>query len=60
MISLVTKSGDLTDQTFSRKEGISDSTLHRLEMGEQNVTVKTLEHLSGRFNARISVSFGEK
>jgi transcriptional regulator with XRE-family HTH domain len=45
---------------FSRKMGISNSTLHRLEMGEQNVTLKPLEHLSDRFHCKISELFGEK
>jgi transcriptional regulator with XRE-family HTH domain len=53
------KRGNLTYQQFSRKMGISDSTLHRLEMGEQNVTLKTLEHLSDRFHCKISELFGE-
>ena len=53
------KRGNLTYQQFSRKIGISDSTLHRLEMGEQNVTLKTLEHLSDRFHCKISDLFGE-
>ena len=54
------KRGDLTYLQFSRKVGISDSTLHRLEMGEQNVTLKTLEHLSNRFHCKISELFGEE
>jgi transcriptional regulator with XRE-family HTH domain len=53
------KRGDLTYQQFSRKMGISDSTLHRLEMGTQNVTLKTLEHLSDRLHCKISELFGE-
>ena len=38
---------------------ISDSTLHRLEMGEQNVTLKRLEHLSDRLHCRLR-SYSEK
>ena len=53
------KRGNFTYQQFSRKVGLSDSTLHRLEMGEQNVTLKTLEHLSERFHCKISDLFGE-
>jgi DNA-binding Xre family transcriptional regulator len=30
-------------QPFTRKTGISDSALHRLELGEQKVTFKTIE-----------------
>jgi DNA-binding Xre family transcriptional regulator len=53
------KRGNLTYQ-FSRKVGISDSTLHRLEMGTQNVTLKTLEHLSDRSRCKISDLFEEE
>ncbi len=53
------KRGDLTYQQFSRKMGISDSTLHRLEMGEQNVTLKTLEQICDRLKCKISEVFGE-
>ncbi len=52
------KRGDLTYQQFARKVGISDSTLHRLEMGDQNVTLKTSEHLSGKFKCGIGEMFG--
>ena len=54
------KRGDLTYQQFSRKMGISDSTLHRLEMGTQNVTLKTLEQLCDRLHCKISELFGEE
>ena len=45
---LRTKRGNLTYQQFSCKMGLSDSTLHRLELGEQNVTLKTLDQICGR------------
>ena len=51
--------GDLTFQQFSRKTGISDSTLHRLEMGEQNITLNTLEHLCDRLKCSVGAIFGE-
>ncbi len=53
------KRGNLTYQQFSRKMGISDSTLHRLEMGEQNVTLKTLEQICSRLKCKVSDLFGE-
>jgi len=53
------KRGDLTYQQFSRKTGISDSTLHRLEMADQNVTLKTLEQLCDRLKCGVSELFGE-
>ncbi len=54
------KRGDLTYQEFSRKTGISDSTLHRLEMGTQNVTLKTLEQLTARFKCGVADLFEEE
>ena len=40
--------------------GISPATFHRLEMAEQNVTLKTLEQLVGRLKCSISDVFPEK
>jgi DNA-binding Xre family transcriptional regulator len=51
------KRGDLTLLQFSKKLGISDSTLHRMEMGEQNVTLKTLEQIVDRLKCSISDVF---
>ena len=53
------KRGALTYQQFSRKIGISDSTLHRLELGEQNVTLKTLEHICDRLKCKVADLFGQ-
>ena len=53
------KRGDLTFQQFARKTGISDSTLHRLELAEQNVTLDTLEQICDRLKCRISDIFGK-
>ena len=41
------------------KVGISDSTLHRMEMAEQNVTLKTLEQICERLTCKISDVFDE-
>ena len=49
--------GELTFQQFSRKTGISDSTLHRLELAEQNITIDTLEQLSDRLKCSIGDMF---
>ena len=54
------KRGDLTYQQFSRKMGISDSTLQRLEMGEQNVTLKTMEQICDRLKCNVADLFGEE
>jgi DNA-binding Xre family transcriptional regulator len=50
--------GDLTYRQFSKKMGISDSTLQRMEMGEQNVTLKTLEQIVDRLKCELSDIFG--
>ena len=47
----------MTFQQFSRKIGISDSTLHRLELGEQNVTLKTLEQMCSRLKCKVADIF---
>lgn len=51
------KRGDLTYAQFARKTGISDSTLHRLEIGQQNVTLKTIEQLTERLKCKVSEIF---
>lgn len=51
------KRGSLTYAQFSRKLGISDASLHRLEMGVQNVTLKTLEHIATRLKCKVSDIF---
>ena len=42
-----------------REIGIIPATHHRLEMAEQNVTLKTLEQLVGRLKCSISDVFSE-
>lgn len=51
--------GDQTLPAYARKLGISSSSLHRMEMGEQNVTLKTLEHLLKRLKCRARDVFEE-
>jgi transcriptional regulator with XRE-family HTH domain len=48
------KRGDQTFQQFARKMGLSDSTLQRIEMMEQNVTIDTLQHIVNRLGCRVS------
>jgi transcriptional regulator with XRE-family HTH domain len=45
--------GDLTYAQFSRKLGISLATLQRLEHGEQNTTIKTLQQITDRLKCSI-------
>jgi DNA-binding Xre family transcriptional regulator len=51
--------GELTYQQFARKTGLSDSTLHRLELAQQNVTLDTLELICDRLKCSIADIFGE-
>jgi len=51
--------GEMTLPAFARKLGISSSSLHRVEMGEQNVTLKTLEHLLNRLKCRVIDVFSD-
>jgi len=51
------KRGDLTFQQFSRKTGISDSTLHHLKLAEQNITLDTPEQLCDKFGCKIGDLF---
>ncbi|MEI7732883.1 MAG: helix-turn-helix transcriptional regulator [Verrucomicrobiota bacterium] len=51
------KRGELTYKQFERKLGISYVTIHRLECGEQNVTLKTLEQICKRLKCRMADIF---
>jgi DNA-binding Xre family transcriptional regulator len=53
------KRGDMSYPASSRKIGISSSSLHRMEMGEQNVTITTLEHLLKRLKCSVSEVFDD-
>jgi DNA-binding Xre family transcriptional regulator len=53
------KRGNLTYKQFSRKTGLSDSTLHRLELAEQNVTLKTLEQICDRLKCSVADIFSK-
>jgi transcriptional regulator with XRE-family HTH domain len=52
--------GDLSLPAFARKLGISSSSLHRMEMGEQNVTLKTLELLLARMKTDVTAVFDDE
>jgi len=58
-VFLKQKRGELTFAQFSRRIGVSKSTLQRLEQGEQNITVDMLEHLLSKFSAGMSEVFPE-
>jgi DNA-binding Xre family transcriptional regulator len=50
--------GDLSYVEFCRKAGLSRSTLQRLEMGEQNITLDSLESLLKRLKSTPNEVFG--
>ena len=49
--------GDATHRDFARQLGISKSSLHRIEMGEQNVGLDLLEHLCRRLHCTLTDLF---
>jgi transcriptional regulator with XRE-family HTH domain len=49
--------GHLSLPAFARKLGISKSSLQRMELGEQNVTLKTLDLLLKRLKCGVSEVF---
>ncbi len=51
--------GEMTFAQFEKKMGISTSTLHRIEIGEQNVTIDKLEDIKTRLKASMSDIFPE-
>jgi transcriptional regulator with XRE-family HTH domain len=54
------KRGEQTLNQFAKKIGISDSTLQRLEIGTQNITIDTLENIADRLKCDIGTIFEEK
>jgi transcriptional regulator with XRE-family HTH domain len=51
--------GEMTFTQFEKKMGISASTLHRIEMQDQNVTLDTLEDIMERLKVSMSEIFPE-
>jgi transcriptional regulator with XRE-family HTH domain len=51
------KRGNQTFQQFARKIGLSDSTLQRIEMMEQNVTIDTIQHIVDRLRCKVADIF---
>jgi len=49
----------MTFAQFEKKIGISASTLHRIELGDQNVTIDTLEDILDRLKVKMSDIFPE-
>ena len=57
---LIELRGDIPQYRFAKKLDISKSTLNRLEIGEQNVSLKTLEKLCKKLKCDISDLFPKK
>lgn len=55
--NLRVRRGNLTQEAFARKLGISRATLTRLENASQNTTIKTLEQISKTLRCRVGELF---
>lgn len=49
--------GEMTLVQYARKLGISKSSLNRMEMGQQNVTLETLDTLCERLKCKVGDLF---
>lgn len=49
--------GNTPQTKFARKLGVSKSSLNRMELGEQNVSLKTLEKLCRRLQCDVGKLF---
>ncbi|MBI4584565.1 MAG: helix-turn-helix transcriptional regulator [Planctomycetes bacterium] len=49
--------GDLPQVQFARRLGISKSSLNRMEIGDQNVSLRTLERLCARLKCDVGDLF---
>lgn len=45
--------GEIPQYRFARQIGVSKSSLNRLEIGDQNVSLRTLERLCGKLRCDI-------
>jgi len=52
--------GELSYAQFSRKTGISHTTLHRIERGEHHLTLNKLETVMTKLKIRLSDIFPEE
>lgn len=49
--------GEMTFAQFEKKVGVSASTLHRLELGHQNITIDSLEQILDRLKVTMADIF---
>lgn len=52
--------GGATQTVFARKLGISQATLARIESGEQNTTIKTLQQICKALRCDVAELFRDK
>jgi transcriptional regulator with XRE-family HTH domain len=52
--------GSLSYAAFSRKVGLSHTTLHRLERGEHHLTLNKLETVLGKLKVRLKDVFPDE
>jgi len=55
--NLKARRGDLSQEVFSRKLGISRATLTRLESASQNTTLQTLTHITQSLKCSVGDLF---
>lgn len=51
--------GEMTQREFARKIGISKSTLHRIEMAEQNLGIDVVEQICKKLKCKLSELFND-
>lgn len=51
--------GEMTFATFSKKIGLPPSTIHRLENGDQSITLGRLQLVSDRLKCTLADVFGD-
>lgn len=56
-VTLRARRGNLTQEAFARKLGISRATLTRLEGAAQNTTIKTLEQICRALRCQVGDLF---
>jgi DNA-binding Xre family transcriptional regulator len=51
------KRGDLTYAMFAKKIGLRSSTLHRLELCQQSITLRSLQQIMRRLRCKLTDIF---
>ena len=51
--------GDMTQREFAKKLNINVGTLNRIEQGQENITLKTIQRMCSSLNCSVGSLFGE-